>query len=331
MLTLLLLSTLPLVPQSRASTPPAASRPAAKPVQPAARAGHNVVYDTARKTILLINGDHATDADKPGELLAWNGKTWTLLDARAPTPRTLAAVAFDSKRGRLVMQGGLGVGDLVHGDTVEWDGTSWRVVADATKGPGVRNHHAAAFDAGRGVVVLFGGQDRELKPLRDTWEWNGSAWTQVATTGPGARVHHDLVYDPVRKRTLLFGGSGGSRGDLGDLWEWDGTTWTQRREPGGPSPRAAARMTFDAGRGEVVLFGGRTGDPGPFAWDGTRWRKDAADTLPPDRSHHALAYDAERRCLVLFGGYAGEENLNDTWERDASGRWTRVGSGTGAR
>ena len=37
-----------------------------------------------------------------------------------------------------------------------------------------------AYDAARGVTVLFGGYDG-ANYLGDTWEWNGTSWTQVGT------------------------------------------------------------------------------------------------------------------------------------------------------
>ena len=37
-----------------------------------------------------------------------------------------------------------------------------------------------AFDSARKVTVLFGGGSYN----GDTWEWNGSAWTQRVVSGP---------------------------------------------------------------------------------------------------------------------------------------------------
>ena len=49
-----------------------------------------------------------------------------------------------------------------------------------------RRQHAIAYDAGRGVVVLFGGYDGTY--LNDTWEWNGSAWREgFSLPGEAAR------------------------------------------------------------------------------------------------------------------------------------------------
>ena len=114
---------------------------------------------------------------------------------------------------------------------------------------------------------------------------------------------------------------------LGDTWEFDGRAW-RRLDVAGPSPRAAAGITFDSRRGLVLLFGGMDGERSladTWAWDGRAWRK-LADGGPPPRSMGALAYDRRRDRVVLFGGRGPgwpDGDLNDTWEWDGS-RWAMV-------
>ncbi len=118
-----------------------------------------------------------------------------------------------------------------------------------------------AYDAARGVTVMFGG----VAPgglLGDTWEWDGKAWTQVMIPGPQARYGHAMAYDADRQRTVLFGGQNGpafGQGVLGDTWEYDGTAWTQVQPAASPSPRTFVKMVYDAPRRRMVLFGGYNG------------------------------------------------------------------------
>ena len=74
-----------------------------------------------------------------------------------------------------------------------------------------------AYDATRGVVVLFGGWHHP-DHLGDTWEWDGNIWTQVATFGPSPRSVHARAYDAIRKRVVLFGGFDRFGGG-GETWE----------------------------------------------------------------------------------------------------------------
>jgi hypothetical protein len=49
-------------------------------------------------------------------------------------------------------------------------------------GPSPRVFHALAYDSNRGRVVLFGGNPDPNQAnvfFIDTWEWDGSYWTQM--------------------------------------------------------------------------------------------------------------------------------------------------------
>jgi len=129
--------------------------------------------------------------------------------------------------------------------------------------PSSRLYHAMAYDSARRVTVLFGGYCNG-----DTWELDGTTWTQRAVSGPTGRAGHAMAYDAARGVTVLFGGCGN-----GDTWEWDGTTWTQRSTTG-PSPRWLHAMAYDSTRGVTVLFGGLAGSSlkgDTWEWDGTTW------------------------------------------------------------
>jgi hypothetical protein len=87
--------------------------------------------------------------------------------------------------------------------------------------PGGRFEHAMAEDAHRGRAVLFGGFDDDDDRRRDTWEWDGTAWTELVTQRmPDIRSGHTLAYDPDRDRIVLFGGDGlNDRPAAPDVWE----------------------------------------------------------------------------------------------------------------
>lgn len=86
---------------------------------------------------------------------------------------------------------------------------------------------------------------------------------------------------------------------------------------------------YDAGRGEVVAFGGDRWDSfsdldHTYVFDGTSWLRKAREMGPSGRLLPAMAYDAARQQVTLFGGDAGE---NDTWIWDGEG-WTEVATNT---
>ena len=191
----------------------------------------------------------------------WDGKTWVLRSTQHARTLSGAALAYDERRGVMVMHGGWPTyPNPSWSETWEWTGQDWTRVSEL--GPTNQGSANLAYDSNRGVCVVFYGEN--------TWEWDGRSWRIVATSGPSRRFSN-IVYDSWRGVTVLFGGSyQGSY--FGDTWEFDGTIWRQVATTG-PSPRGG-HMAFDSHRGVTVLFGG-TDATGPlndtWEWDGTAW------------------------------------------------------------
>jgi hypothetical protein len=179
-----------------------------------------------------------------------------------------------------------------------------------------------AFDAARGTVLMFGGASA-TGDVADTWEWDGTSWTQLfPVTSPPARRFGRMFYDEARGRILLFGGCCSPL--LNDTWEWDGgqanPTWTELHPATSPPWRPTTAMTYDSARGRVVLFGGGANETGylndTWEWNGTVWTEIDPAKSPSTRGYTSMAYDAARRQTVLFGGYSGTGGcclFGETW------------------
>jgi PKD repeat protein len=147
-----------------------------------------------------------------------------------PAPRYDAVTAFNPTANVMVLFGGCcdALGNS-YGDTWLFDGTTWTQVTPAVS-PAPRSDAVMVYDAGRGVVVLFGGlqcQGSNCLNLGDTWMWDGTAWTQqFPVTSPPARHGATMVYDAATRLVVLFGGQTTGEVNLNDLWTWDGSNWT---------------------------------------------------------------------------------------------------------
>ena len=102
----------------------------------------------------------------------------------------------------------------------------------------------------RGRTVLFGGFNGTTA-LADTWEWDGTTWTQrFLGTFPSLRNGHKMVFDSTRQRVLLHGGW-----ESTDLWAWNGTGWSSLSQAGfRPSGRSWHGVAYDAPRDRLLLF-----------------------------------------------------------------------------
>jgi len=108
--------------------------------------------------------------------------------------------------------------------------------------------------------VLFGGATvagTVVTPFADTWEWNGTAWSQrTPTSSPPARSGHGMALDPRRQRIVLFGGKSDDGGD--DTWEWNGDgagAWTRLAPAVIPTSRTGMGFAQDITGGLISIDG----------------------------------------------------------------------------
>ncbi|HXM53344.1 MAG TPA: hypothetical protein VN913_08710 [Candidatus Binatus sp.] len=285
---------------------------------PSARWGAPMAFDAARGTAVTFGGADS-NATYLNETWTWNGTSWSKLTPTAsPVARYAASMAYDAATKKTILFGGWyqvsPCCSAAVGDTWSWNGTTWKQMKPKHS-PSARQWASMAYDPGRKVIVLFGGDDGSNK-LADTWIWNGSDWRQMKVTGPQARSRAVIAYDVVRKRTVLFGGTNGST-DLNDTWTWNGSTWTQMTPSVAPSGRRNAQFAFDTSTGTAILFGGFSGSTilnDTWAWDGTTWSQQTYLTLNPPaaRGGGLYAYYSPSRVILLFGGI-GNAVLGDTW------------------
>ena len=152
---------------------------------PPARQGHIMVFDERRgRTVVFWGSGSATPSSRPpgfGDIWEFDGERWTQVDIPGgPSPRGAAGVAYDSRRGHVILFGGSGANGFL-ADTWAYDGRSWRQLAEASpNGPAPRAMGYLAYDKKRDRVVLFGGRKGWPNDLNDTWEWDGAIWKRVA-------------------------------------------------------------------------------------------------------------------------------------------------------
>jgi hypothetical protein len=94
---------------------------------PTERDGARAVFDPLAQNVFLFGGaEITTNVRNMNDTWIWDGTRWKeVQNAMAPLARVHPAMAFDMKRGVIVMTGGSNGPGSILGDTWEWDGTDW--------------------------------------------------------------------------------------------------------------------------------------------------------------------------------------------------------------
>ena len=344
---------------------------------PDPRDGASAIVDVARDRLVICGGRDFSY--RGGHLI--QGDVWalSLSDTMRWTPLFTAdttgaqcyfeaSTVLDTARNRMLVFGGA-TGDYnysAHGEVgaLALDGSNqWSVAVppDARRG-GVGGGDAAAYDALGDVFYEYEPLDQEDSPT--TWRLALSptpTWSTIEPneTRPQARFGQALAFDPVRNRWLGYGGRMTyyvyyefPTTIYDDLWSvhiGDRPEWTKQTPAGGPpQARQDARMLYDSGGDQMILFGGQltTGVGPTFYFDrglgaphfyGDTWTLGLSDSLrwsplltagpsPQPRDGHVMALDSKRRRVLVFGGRDSLGGMNDVWALPLSGTpaWTHL-------
>lgn len=131
-----------------------------------------LAYDRTAGRVVLFGGQNPRSRRALGELLAWSGSEWVRASPMIQ-PRTHAALAWTPEG--LILAGGLRRDDR----NLRLEKGQWRVLQKVGEPP-ARYLPGLAYDAGRGVTVLYGGGDPGSdRLLADTWEFTpATGWRE---------------------------------------------------------------------------------------------------------------------------------------------------------
>lgn len=307
------------------------------PVSP--RAGAAMAYDEVAGHMVLVGGTDPFSPFDGGQddayVLGAAGGWETPLELPVPdgASHRYHAMAYDSRRGELVLFGGMFGGNNASVTDRTWTiasgGVAESELSAAPRAPRARIAPALATFAPTGSVVMIGGQPLQGGPDDRTWHLDGGAWREAPSPSPLAAAGGALAYDAAGQRLVLLHPDG--------TWHaYDGAAWTEL-EVGDDRPAAtpSPALTYDAERAELVAVTGPLAAEHVETWvlRGTQLTQRAVGQGPAARQRAALAFDVASRRAVLHGGadidYAP---MADTWIWDGVA-WQDVTSvdGPGAR
>ena len=131
-------------------------------------------YDE-RRSVLVVPILGGPDAG----VWEWDGVRWKHVRAVGPPARRNFGIAYDARRARVVLLGGLAANPRRWlGDHWTWDGASWTEVPTATMQPSARSHTTLLNDARGGRLLYFGGAS-EQGIRRELWVFDAHGWKAV--------------------------------------------------------------------------------------------------------------------------------------------------------
>src|SRR5258706_10091412 len=237
-----------------------------------------VWFDRVRGTIIEWGGAASGVESNIMSELASNG-TWSTVAPGLGPSAGRSLIAYDARRARLVLTS--------NAQTWESDGGAWHLRTTAGPMPPAFDSYgdAITYDPRRGRIVVVG--DASM-----AWEYDGTAWTSISpATHPPVVDSAGIAFDAQLGKVVLFGGEDSTLlNALDATWTWDGATWIDVSGPTRPTGRVAPVVGYDPVRAEIVMFGGRTGGPGPGTfgdtWGGTvcgGWVRSTRSATPAAR------------------------------------------------
>ncbi|MFO1077575.1 MAG: hypothetical protein U1E73_07600 [Planctomycetota bacterium] len=165
-------------------------------------------YDLGRQKVVIYGGE--ADNFFPiasADTWEYDGTNWTLVTTvGSPGPIERGSMCYFPPLGKIVMFGG--IDPQIGGNNTTWtyDGTTWAALAISGPSPAARFGAGLAYDPVRNVLVLAGGGDPMTgSGFTDTWEFNGTSWTQQPTSTAGQAAAAMAFHTGVRK-VVRFGG-----------------------------------------------------------------------------------------------------------------------------
>lgn len=151
---------------------------------PSARARTAMVYDTARRLVVLFGGVSEPEAGTQTQTFlsdtwTWDGRTWSRVATEGPRGRYAHGMVFDERAGVVLMYGGAAAHrNAPLQDMWQWDGRTWSEIPLSGATPGHRYQPVMVYDRARQRTVLVGGAPGSS----DTWEWDGVRWSVASLT-----------------------------------------------------------------------------------------------------------------------------------------------------
>ena len=295
-----------------------------------------MAYDPVRDRIILHGGsisDFETgEVTNYHDTWEFDGTNWTKVGTDDQIKVNKPLMEYHSARREVIL---LGQDDAFKvlmyrykPDTHAWEEITF--TGDAKK-PDCVNDAGLVDQTQRGKLLLLSGIcPTTTDPFDQTWEWNGSKWTENEKAADPARIIGEAVsYDQRQMETVAFGGTSmfDSR-PQSSLFLYDGLTWKSKFgfNPT-PTARSLGALKTDPSRNWVWLVSGLNEYGAAYQSDlwtyrGGQWFETPTKDAPSDCTAPLAAFDKDRNKFVAVCGSINSDEVT-THELDGT-TWKKL-------
>ncbi len=216
--------------------------------------------DTLNDRLVIIGGRQGLSTSIE-DVAAIDLKTMAVTELpTGPSPRHDIFAASDGKHAWIFGGAGQFLQSLDDLWQLDFATDTWTQLPQAAGAPSARTSYA--FDYYQGALFLVGGHDVS-SAQRDAWRYDlaGQEWAKLpSTSSPPAWAHFGSALDPGCGRIALVGGDNLDNEDtaLATTFTLEDSAFARLPTSNLPPARDHPSMIFDAGRYQLVLFGGGT-------------------------------------------------------------------------
>jgi hypothetical protein len=253
----------------------------------------------AQGNVLLPAGSKAPSSSNFSYLSA----QWTLqAPSQYPSPRTGAAMAFDSALNEVVLFGGRSATGYQN-DTWTYQGGTWTNISDTVTGaPSVRYDSLMTYDAADGYLLLVGGYIASGGYQNTSYSFNGNAWQEMASVpiwkdfGGVSDVYGPaLAYDALDGLVVLDGVA------YDTSFTFHAGAW---KRISGQDPCAYVDpLTYDGADGYVLSVGSAAAANYSYATctytSASGWAQLSPAKEPAYGGYQLMAYDSDAMASIL--------------------------------
>jgi List-Bact-rpt repeat protein len=218
-------------------------------ISPSPRYSIAIAFDDSDSYLLLFGGEApGTGTGCPNDTWKFANGTWADLNlSGGPTPRSAAAITYDSALGGVLLFGGLsGCGAIPLNDTWLFKAGGWSKLSNGSGPPG-GSGTLLSDDPPAGGAILYGAAGNQ------TWLFAAGSWHQIPPSGPTPDSNGTaFAYDGFYRTPVLFDEPHFPGEDA--TWSLETTGWVELHPKSEPFGYFDS-MAFDPAASELVLFG----------------------------------------------------------------------------